>query len=899
MPDEYWAKSSGVSLAGHTGDVMEAVAALMERFGYSVPEEWWRVLLYTALFHDIGKICPVFQARMKKLPLPDGETGIPHSLLSLFLIRPDNDLEPRYASVVLSAVAFHHWRDHFPDLLMGRQAEKINKMADKLLSNRRDWEDKLSRVRASLEHLARKFGLETKTISINDSLVEYLAYNNLGGAGLLTPPYALVFLPARLKSSAASLGQEKLRVFVSGNLMRADHFASMAAENIDIDIHDIETGYPLSYDEFDRALSMRFNRDNYWQKEFFVSRNHLQGRNLVLVAPTGVGKTEFAYLWCAGLKTIYTLPMRAAVNKIWHRTSDFVGTANNNSRDSVALLHGDAALEIHTYWRQQGVQEQVTEGERRKVIDLARQLTKPYIMCTADQIAPAALRYPGYERIFAVLMSGALVIDEVQAYDPRAAAIVTHLVQQNSYFGGRTLLITATLPPFILKEIKKRVGLDEDQVIKLLEKENDFLNLASSCRHRLGFAFYNGDFADVRDQVVRAAVDGKKVLVVLNTVQAACRMYENIKDGLTDRTIKTLLFHSRFTQRQRQELERRAVDEYMPNQDNNRTSDPCIIVTTQVVEASVDIDADILFTEPAPADSLVQRMGRVYRRFARSAGNNAPDEANVIIMLNKEMGKDKDIQLSSGLGVVYDRHLTALSLVMLLAQADNPKNVVIKNYEFLDRDPWADCFPRRDKKGGKTKGKGKQLQPNQVLVGLVEKRSERSILLMEKEKIGWVEATYEALELGIGKSFTIDMGSYLRDYQKTLEILDHGYCSDKRRDAMKLFREVSDIQGIPRQLLSNFVQDIANWIVDKQEKISYIELATDILPGYIINCPYRPWQNKKDLFDPFYVDQIIQQLPSNIDKNKTRQKLERWLSDLFVINYPYHDEKGLIYYNLQ
>jgi CRISPR-associated endonuclease/helicase Cas3 len=447
-----------------------------------------------------------------------------------------------------------------------------------------------------------------------------------------------------------------------------------------------------------------------------------------------------------------------------------------------------------------------------------------------------------------------------------------------------------------LKEIKQRVGLNEDQVIKLLDKGNDFLNLASSCRHRLGFAFHDGDFSTVRDQIVKAAIDGKKVLVVLNTVQAACRMYGIIKEGPVDGDIKMLLLHSRFVQRQRQELEKLAVDKYMPNPGHKGANAPCIIVATQVVEASLDIDADLLFTEPAPADSLVQRMGRVYRRYARSKGNNAPDESNVIIMLNKEEVKDKDIQLSSGLGVVYDRHLTALSLVMLLAQADHQKDMAEHNYEFLDREPWAGCFPSRDKKNKKTKEKNKQPPPNQALAGLVEAWSNKKILLQEKEKMDWVEATYEALESGNDKNLTIDLGNYLRDYQKTLEILDHGYCSDKRQDAMKLFRDVSDVQGIPQELVAKFDQDVASWIAAKQEQISYLELTTDILPGYIINCPYRPWQNKRDLFKPLDVDKIMQQLPDNMDKNITRQKLKRWLSDLCVISYPYHSEKGLIYY---
>ena len=94
-------------------------------------------------------------------------------------------------------------------------------------------------------------------------------------------------------------------------------------------------------------------------------------------------------------------------NKIFDRTESLYG------KDQVALLHGDAGLELFTRSRQKNAEE--TEGERRKAMDLARHLTKPYVVATADQIAPSALRYPGYERILSTLMDGALIIDEVQA----------------------------------------------------------------------------------------------------------------------------------------------------------------------------------------------------------------------------------------------------------------------------------------------------------------------------------------------------------------------------------------------------------------------------------------------------------------------------------------------------
>jgi CRISPR-associated endonuclease/helicase Cas3 len=231
-------------------------------------------------------------------------------------------------------------------------------------------------------------------------------------------------------------------------------------------------------------------------------------------------------------------------------------------------------------------------------------------------------------------MNSVLVIDEVQAYDPNAAAIVTHLIQQVNSMGGKTLLMTATLPPFILREIVRRMGLEQRHVIRLIDEQN-FEQIASASRHRMRFLVHGGDYASVTEEIIDAAVcQNQKVLVVMNTVSAACTIFERVRDGLHDRKqdINTLLLHSRFTQFQRKELEQLAVDKYLPNE-TDRDNTPCIVIATQIVEASLDIDADIIFTEPAPADSLVQRMGRVFRRYARSTSDNSPQMPMLCLLL--------------------------------------------------------------------------------------------------------------------------------------------------------------------------------------------------------------------------------------------------------------------------
>lgn len=894
MDLSFLAKSNGTTLREHTADVLQAVEAMQKIYEQAYPEEWWMALRYAALLHDLGKIDPAFQNKIKRRKITK---ALPHSIFSIFLIRPDylpfTGDKQGIRQIILSAVAFHHWREYFPELLLGGRAVEISDQAEGYIRDQFFWEERTNSLQSELSEIAVGYGLNPEVIGANKELIEYLSYHSLGTAGILLPPYTLSFLPSRLRQKAAQRNEEeKLRVFLSGNLMRADHFASLVEDNPGkFDLNDVEINRFPDYADLLTALKTKLNTEDLWQAEFFERHQDLQTENLILVAPTGVGKTEFAYLWGAGKKNMIALPMRAAVNGIWNRTRDLFDEIPYSSGEDVALLHGDASLEL--YQRT----DMDLEGEIRPAIDMARQLSQPYIVCTADQIAPATLRYPGYERIFATLMNTCLVIDEVQAYDPRAAAIITHLIKQNYHFGGKNLLMTATLPAFIRDAVCEGMEIEpgQDQFIRLLDYP-EFSDRAESTRHRIAFRTHDGDYQTCINEMVTAARQGNKVLVVSNTIKTAVSIYRNISEKLEKKeNIDLVLLHSRFTDQDRQE-KTKEVYSLMANNEK-RSERPCIVVSTQIVEASLDLDADILFTDAAPADSLIQRMGRVYRRYARMSGNHAPEEPNVIVMINNSLpGEDNKQILAPGVGIissadskaVYDLDLTLLTLLLLMAigNRDVSSFELESISELLTRVEWKDCFLTGDEKKSKPKDHvAKRIKKfNQLLTD-----RGNSFVIDEATKMAWVELCYQLLVDSHKKTFPLFMGNYVGIYYDTLDLLDHGYCTDRKRDAEKLFRNVRNITVIPSSMEQDFVLCLKEWVEENEGDLNYLKLASDILPHFTVSSPV--WHLDNGVARPIDLHTLLAELKL---EPKQLGKMQRWLSGLYWSDLNYSIQAGLI-----
>lgn len=338
-----------------------------------------------------------------------------------------------------------------------------------------------------------------------------------------------------------------------------------------------------------------------------------QDSNLLVIGSTGIGKTEAALLWSKNSKTFFTLPIRISINAIFDRIYENMGYKH------VGLLHG-TALDY--------LEEKNELNLGLPTYEQSRNLSEKITTCTIDQIFPFVFKYKGYEKIYATLSYSKIIIDEIQAYSPEIVAIILKGLEMIHKLGGKFMLMTATLPR-IYKEKLEEMG------IKF--KYNEFIKNVK--RHRIQIKEKN-----IEEEIDEIKEKGKtgKVLVICNTVNKAIEMYQELKESKCN---NINLLHSRFIGQDRAKKEEK-IKEF-----SNEENQIGIWITTQIVEASLDIDFDYLYTEMSTLDSIFQRLGRCYRN-----REYKKEEANVYIYTKE----------ATGIGHIYDEEIYQKSIELLL-----------------------------------------------------------------------------------------------------------------------------------------------------------------------------------------------------------------------------------------
>ena len=403
----------------------------------------------------------------------------------------------------------------------------------------------------------------------------------------------------RVKSFIARIVDDKDAIKVKGYLHKCDYSASSGTvieypnDFLDTSMENLLEEWKNHDKNAKWNLLQKFCKDNC-------------NENIIAVAQTGMGKTEAGLIWIGDNKGFFVLPIRTAINAIYDRVRENI-LKNKDIDTRIAILHS-SALEYYL---------NNVENENMDILNyykIGKQLSIPLNFATMDSIFDFVYKYPSYELKLTTLSYSKIVIDEIQSYGPDLLAYLIYGLEKVSEQGGKIAVLTATLPPFVKDLLKKN--------IKFKESEKPFINNLK--RHNVKVLDEKINSKDIRDKFLenKKAKSNNKILVVCNTIKEAQRLYDELKEceDIDDKYINIL--HSKFIKKERLEKENEIIKFGKTyNDEKDIDLQDGIWISTSIVEASLDIDFDYLFTELQDLNSLFQRFGRCNRKGIKDSKN--------------------------------------------------------------------------------------------------------------------------------------------------------------------------------------------------------------------------------------------------------------------------------------
>lgn len=362
-----------------------------------------------------------------------------------------------------------------------------------------------------------------------------------------------------------------------GLLMGGDHFASAQIFKTHEKLKNLFKIPDLSF----------YNRRNTLYP-LSLAEADCKERHTLVVAPTGAGKTDFLLRRCRG-RVFYTLPFQASINAMYKRIGKDLGASNPDL--DIRVIHSSSRI------------------VKRKDDDdtsLQKLIGASVSVLTPHQLAAIVFGQKGYESLLLDIKGCDVILDEVHTYSGVSQALVLKLIEVLKMNDCRIHVGTATMPKVLYSKIKELL---EDDLLKVQLPKEELQKFNRHILHKLG------TFAEVWPLLNTAIENKQKVLIVLNKVTDAQSLYNEIAENYNE--VDKLLLHSRFKRGDRNDKERllMGIDEDgVIIERFNTSKDACIVVSTQVVEVSLDISFDIMFTMAAPIDALIQRFGRINRK---------------------------------------------------------------------------------------------------------------------------------------------------------------------------------------------------------------------------------------------------------------------------------------------
>lgn len=378
---------------------------------------------------------------------------------------------------------------------------------------------------------------------------------------------------------------------------------------------------------------------------------------VVIEAPMGEGKSEASFALSRGRGLYLAMPTQATSNALFGRVASFLARAAGTAQ--LALAHGAGGpAAAHNRLREVGLgtaDSGVTAGWWFRG-------SKRSLLCsngigTVDQALVGVLNTRhAFVRLFG-LTARTVIFDEVHAYDTYTGELIERLVIWLQSLGCRVVLMSATLPTARRNSILRAwagVGAGTPnsaypRVTWAMRGAVRSVTFAASRQQQLTIRPSAAD--DVATEAVAMALQGARVLVVVNKVSRAQALFQ-----LVQHLVPATLFHARFPMDQRLQIEQSVQQKFGPG---GSCTTGHVLVATQVAEQSLDIDMDVLITDIAPVDLVLQRTGRIHRHDRRRPeGFTSP-----LVLV---AGLDQQIPPASLTSYVYDKWLTLRSAAWLM-----------------------------------------------------------------------------------------------------------------------------------------------------------------------------------------------------------------------------------------
>lgn len=667
------------AVAGHVWDhVMSAsFRARLERA--FAPLAARDVIIFLAGAHDLGKASPGFQkkeARLSQhmaLPFSENDRSYPHGFISAHVLKEALGACP--ASAVLAQIAGGH-HGVFPrttELRMGRDTLG-NKCWDAI--RHKLLQEFAGTVGFELNRTAQSEGEITDPAVVPVlagfiSVVDWIGSNQDFFPCVAECGTSVEISTAEYWTKAQKQAQDALEAL---GWLPAVTFAKEAG--------------------FDAVFS-GFAPNALQAVAIEMASKQISSYLMIVEAPMGQGKTEAALYaadlaMCRGFaRGMYVaMPTQATGNAMFKRVlDDYLKKRGHQGKLNLQLVHGDALLAQAAQVKEGEIQEfcprSVSEGgdveAQSWFTAKKRPLLAPFGVGTIDQSLLSVLQTKHwFVRLFG-LAGKVVIFDEVHAYDAYMSTILERLLTWLAELDCTVILLSATLPEARRRALANAYSGRDDGAYKrypriTLAKPRHYLNEMADCppdcadiprenSHSVHLQFSKTDLDSLSGVLSERLKHGGCAAVICNTVDRSIEVYQHLKNSLKD--TECFLFHARTLRMWRREREEEVLRKFGKRDPQEKDAEGrfinpdrphrAVLVATQVIEQSLDLDFDLMVSEIAPIDLLLQRSGRLHRHpRMRPAGLETPA---FIVLCDAKTTGPPPASFGKSIEFVYDRYV--------------------------------------------------------------------------------------------------------------------------------------------------------------------------------------------------------------------------------------------------